>query len=1503
MKMKQFNLSATSTFVLLMLMVTFSGWAQNNRKIVLNPSAKQHQVSLLSEKSDGMEIQFQLNELDLIEVSTQDGKAFVVESPKAPNLLTAGVPDLFYLTRSVIIPDMGSVDIEVVPGAYQEIENIDIAPSKGNLSRSVNPNEVPFAKGTVYEKNAFYPQNLASVREPYIIRDLRGQSLDVFPVQYNPVTKTLRIYSDIKVVLKYSPKAGLNELVRTRKVSKTDPEFAHIYKNMFLNYSQSRYTPLEEEGELLIICHDPFMEAMQPFVNWKNTIGRKTTLVSKTTAGSTNTAIKTYITNYYNNPDNNLTYVLLVGDAAQIPSNSISTSGDSDNAYGYLVGTDGYNEIFVGRFSAETVAHVETQVQKMIHYERDINTTDTWLNIGTGVARNEGAGNGHFGEADYQHMDFIRDTLLNYTYVTVHKEYDGSVPGVTNTTATQISQRINAGTSIINYINHGSIDGWSVANYNITHVNQLSNVGKMPFIWSVACVNGDFVTNFCFAEAWLRATNNGNPTGAIGTMMSTINQDWQPPMTGQDEMVTILSESYQNNIKRTFGGLSINGSMKMMDVHGASGKKNHDTWTLFGDPTLMVRTDIPQEMIISHNPTLFLGSSSFTVSCDTDGAIVALSHENNGVVTCLGKAVASDGSATVVFDEPVTTPMDITVAITAYNKVTYINTVSAVPADEPYVVLHAFETTVSPDFGQNVGLNISLKNISEDPYTAESVTATLSTESTYATITDNALAAGTITPDQVVDQENAFAFSISNNVPDQTPITFTITISGSYNSQTYTWSQNFTIKANAPVLTIGGITIDDGNQGIPGVLDPGETANANIVISNTGHAMAPSCESAITTTSPYLTINGATFTIGDLEANASATATFSLTASTSTPLETAATITMNVEAGQYEEEKALNLIIGYIPEYNMSNDEVTACIGRFYDSGGPDGAYANDENFTKTFYPASGTSALMFNFSMFDIENGYEKLYIYNGTSTSAAQITGSPFSGTVSPGSVIATNAQGALTFRFTSDNMVTKPGWAADFYCVDLSIPPDCATNPSPAMNAVVQVSPVTLSWSFIPNATEYEVYMGIGSLPSLPSTTVNTNSWTTTVESNSNYVWKVVPKNQSGSATGCPVWSFMTQQLATTIVMHNGAITTCNSLFYDAGGATGSYANNEAMTLTVLPSTVGAKVRITFSEFNVETNYDYLKIYDGTSVSATMLADLHGTAIPESFVATNETGALTFRFTSDGYVTKPGWAAHLTCEGGEGSEALISAFTFEEDVVENVTISSVVNNEATIDVVVAIGTDITNLTPTMTISEGATVYPMPAGATDFSSPVSYNVISANGNVVNTYVVNVSHEIMLHTVTFLVKEYSNPIEGVLITVNNQSITTDASGEATIDLPAGSYYYTATKEGYANVDGYVVVTDTDVTIVIAIVDIEDPLLASEISIYPNPFENEVQICNISLVKRIVVLNSVGSQVLTFENNGNDHLSISTKELPSGFYLISFQNQNGETAVRKLIKQ
>ena len=113
-----------------------------------------------------------------------------------------------------------------------------------------------------------------------------------------------------------------------------------------------------------------------------------------------------------------------------------------------------------------------------------------------------------------------------------------------------------------------------------------------------------------------------------------------------------------------------------------------------------------------------------------------------------------------------------------------------------------------------------------------------------------------------------------------------------------------------------------------------------------------------------------------------------------------------------------------------------------------------------------------------------------------------------------------------------------------------------------------------------------------------------------------------------------------------MQNGSITTCQGNFYDSGGASGSYTNNETLVETFYPSTSGAMIRFTFNTFSTELNYDYLYIYNGTSTSAPLIGTYNGTTSPGTVTASNASGALTFRFTSDASVTATGWSASISC-----------------------------------------------------------------------------------------------------------------------------------------------------------------------------------------------------------------------------------------------------------------
>jgi len=589
------------------------------------------------------------------------------------NFMMKGMPDLPNICRSIIIPDQDKMNIRIFDSQYEEYGNILIAPSKGTLPRTADPDDIPFEFDDIYFKDEFYPNVIAQLNEPYIIRDFRGQVVQINPFQYNPVQQTLRFYYDITVEVYPDGPSEINCIERSEPLEVIDSEFLKIYEHHFINFGLDRYTPVEEQGNMLIIAYDSFMDEMMPFVQWKNMKGVPTEMVPKSQFGSAS-AIKTFISNYY--LDNGLTFVLLVGDIAQVPT-IYASGGASDPSYSYVVGSDHYPDLFVGRFSTENSDQVETQVERSVEYEKYPQLGASWYQKGTGIASNQGPGDD--GEMDWEHIRNIRSLLLGYTYTEVDELYDGSHGGGDasgDPSASMVTNAVNAGRSVINYCGHGWDQGWSTSGFDNGDVNNLVNDNMLPFIWSVACNNGEFDYGTCFAEAWLRATHNGEPTGAIGAFMSSIGQYWDEPMDAQDEFNDLLTEQYPYNKKHTYGGISFNGCMHMNDNYGSSGYDMTDTWHLFGDPSLQVRTDTPTNMLVNHDSSIQAGATTFELEVSViKDALCAISYDYE----LLGYAY-TDGSgyALIEFDDPIQDIETVDLVVTAYNKAPYITSIEVI---------------------------------------------------------------------------------------------------------------------------------------------------------------------------------------------------------------------------------------------------------------------------------------------------------------------------------------------------------------------------------------------------------------------------------------------------------------------------------------------------------------------------------------------------------------------------------------------------------------------------------------------------------------------------------------------------------------------------------------------------------------------------------------------------------------------------------------------------------
>ncbi len=877
-------------------------------------------TTLISAANQSIVLRMEVPGFEKVPVTTPQGQAFLIRVEEGSPLLEAGAPDLVKLTASLAISPTEEMAVRVLSKQYQDFQGIAVAPSKGNLTRDTDPASVAYTYGKVYNESGFYPGFPAQLREPYMFRDVRGQALVVFPFQYDPSTQTLRVLSEMILEVYSTGNPGYNPLPAQSQSNPMPLEYRQAYERHFINFEATKYTPLVDEGKMLILSNGSYIPAMQPFVEWKNMRGIPTEIIDVATIGSTSAAIKNYVSNYYNTQG--LTFLLLVGDAAHIPPVTTS-NGHSDNDYGYLVGNDHYPEIFVGRFSAESVMDVETQVLRVLQYERDAHTGQHQYTHNIGIASDEGPGDDN--EMDYEHIRNMQTDLGNYTYLNSYEFFEGSqggndAPG--NPSATMVATAINNGAGLILYTGHGSTTSFSTSGFSNSNIAGLTNTGILPFIWSVACVNGNFVNNTCFAEAWMRARVGDQPTGAIATLMSTINQSWNPPMEGQDEMVDILVESYSNNIRRTFGGISMNGCMKMNDTYGSAGYEMTDTWTLFGDPSLVVRTDTPRILTATHQPTLLLGTAQLSVNCAVDDALVTLSRAGQ----ILASEKVSNGQAQLNF-QTLTTLDSLTLVVTAYNHIPYITPLTVIPANGPYVIYN--HNTISDslgnqnglaDYGESIFMNVALQNLGVA--TAGQVSAVLTSTDPMVSVMIDSNFWGDITAGDTSLLQAAFSLSISNAIPDQHPLHFNLEVSDTAGNQ---WNSALMLKVNAPSLLLESLQINDsiGGNG-NGIPEPGESLVITIPVSNAGHSDAGAAQLYLASSEPLAVLNANSQTLSGLAAGGMSPLSFNLHLDTSLALGSSLALHSHLNAGAYSDTRTY-----YLPIGNITEDFETGDFTRF----------------------------------------------------------------------------------------------------------------------------------------------------------------------------------------------------------------------------------------------------------------------------------------------------------------------------------------------------------------------------------------------------------------------------------------------------------------------------------------------------------------------------------------------------------------------------------------------
>ncbi|MFT5146519.1 MAG: hypothetical protein ACI9H1_001242, partial [Polaribacter sp.] len=161
--------------------------------------------------------------------------------------------------------------------------------------------------------------------------------------------------------------------------------------------------------------------------------------------------------------------------------------------------------------------------------------------------------------------------------------------------------------------------------------------------------------------------------------------------------------------------------------------------------------------------------------------------------------------------------------------------------------------------------------------------------------------------------------------------------------------------------------------------------------------------------------------------------------------------------------------------------------GMFYDTGGPNSNYETNEDIITTITPEDA-DVVEVNFISFQIEAGWDFMYVYNGNDINAPLI--GQYTGNNGPGLIRSLQGQG-LTFRFISDEIISDSGWEATVSCITITCPVPANLN---ATN--VEANSVDLSWTSNGSETNWEVEYGETGFTQGNGTVVSTTTNTYTL-----------------------------------------------------------------------------------------------------------------------------------------------------------------------------------------------------------------------------------------------------------------------------------------------------------------------------------------------------------------------------------------------------------------------
>ena len=807
---------------------------------------------------------------------------------------TVGEPSLPWQSISLILPQNTEASaIHVTLDDFAELEGqYNLLPTQ--KARPIS-DDSPFVfekNEALYRSNEAYPNTAFDNVSTQVLNGVSFAFGGFTPVIYKPASGQVSYAQTVTITVDYQA----SRADHSRKLwlrPETRNSINRVAQNAEMLESYARRDGALPTYDILVITPSSYWGSFANYISLYSGRGIRVRLASTESIYTTmqghdrQEKIRKYIIQEYEN--NGISMVLIGGDVSLVPHRSLwcyaqtgyednvpsdtyyacldgTLNDDNDDLWGEVGEDDLLPELAIARLPFNNTDELTTVLNKTFSYL----TSPVLGEFRKPILAGEHLGDGYYASNDLEHIigtvNFNGYTTHGYpedynfvrVYASEYHEWDPE----------ELRQAINEGSQYVNHFGHANtytVAGWYTWDITPEFFYGADGVDHNYFIFkSQGCICGDF-SDDCILERMV--VNSTGAVAAIGnSRYGWYSQAGDGPSAHYHRE---LIDAYCHDRIAGLGNALKEAKIQTSPFITMDGENGTLRWSFYalnalGDVALGAWFDEPFTPTIECATTLPVGTNHIPVTVKDDNGNGLYNFECRlfkGNTLIAMATTDENGEAELRFNAVNNTDV-LNLYISGMNgwpqqlQLDFDNTNCAHVLFDSYTIN---DPDGQVDFNESQTFNMGFRNVGN--LDASNVNATLACEQMqYVTVTQGQATIGNVSSHETKDLDNAFAFTVSDDVPDQTVVTFTLTCTDGNE----TWVSYFDVTLNAPDYGPVSTVLEEAEGNGNGHAESGETITLHFTGMNTGHSLSPDTHFGVYCSAPEILFDENVFNVGDI---------------------------------------------------------------------------------------------------------------------------------------------------------------------------------------------------------------------------------------------------------------------------------------------------------------------------------------------------------------------------------------------------------------------------------------------------------------------------------------------------------------------------------------------------------------------------------------------------------------------------------------------------------------